>query len=261
MIRPWLPCFALALALASAGAQAADYVRVPGAPFESALTSGEKGEAVGVGTFDLRATPVSNGEFAAFVRTHPQWRRDRVAPVFADPGYLTQWASADDPGDAAEAARPATQVSWFAAQAYCESEQARLPLWIEWELAAAADEKRRDARDDPAWRERILAWYARPSSAALPPVGGAANAYGARDLHGLVWEWVEDFNALMIDADSRNQGDPDRLRFCGAGALSMRDRDNYAVLMRIALLSSLSARSTTVNLGFRCARPPPKETP
>jgi len=69
-----------------------------------------------------------------------------------------------------------------------------------------------------------------------------------------VWEWVDDFNALFIAGDSRTQGDPDLLKFCGAGAISVIDRDSYAVLMRIALLSSLAAADSTGNLGFRCAR-------
>jgi hypothetical protein len=34
----------------------------------------------------------------------------------------------------------------------------------------------------------------------------------------------------------------------------MDDRENYAVLMRVAMLSSLDAGNTTANLGFRCAR-------
>jgi formylglycine-generating enzyme required for sulfatase activity len=146
-------------------------------------------------------------------------------------------------------------VSWFAANAYCESLDARLPDWNEWEYAAAADETRRDARADPAWRERILGWYSRPSNTALPRVGlQAPNAYGVQDLHGLVWEWAGDASSLLVDGDNRNQGDPDKSRFCGAGALSIADRENYAVLMRVAMLSSLEARDTTANLGFRCAR-------
>jgi sulfatase modifying factor 1 len=36
--------------------------------------------------------------------------------------------------------------------------------------------------------------------------------------------------------------------------LSINDRDNYAVLMRVAMLSSLEAADATANLGFRCAR-------
>jgi protein SCO1/2 len=73
------------------------------------------------------------------------------------------------------------------------------------------------------------------------------------DLHGLIWEWVEDFNALFVSADNREQGDPDLMKFCGAGALSIEDRENYAVMMRLAMLSALKASSTTVNVGFRCA--------
>lgn len=80
------------------------------------------------------------------------------------------------------------------------------------------------------------------------------NIYGVQDLHGLVWEWTDDFSSLLVSGDNRNQGDADKAKFCGAGALSMDDRDNYAVLMRVAMLLSLEARDTTANLGFRCAR-------
>jgi len=80
------------------------------------------------------------------------------------------------------------------------------------------------------------------------------NAYGLRDLHGVVWEWTEDYSALLVSADNRNQGDPDRSRFCGAGALSVADPEQYAVLMRVALLSSLGGSDTTMNLGFRCVK-------
>ena len=120
---------------------------------------------------------------------------------------------------------------------------------------AAADELRKDARKDPVWRERILAWYSRPSNTALPRVGlQAANAWGVRDVHGLVWEWTDDHASMLVDADNRKQGDPDTAKFCGAGALSMDDRENYAVLMRVAMLSSLDGADVTRNLGFRCAR-------
>jgi formylglycine-generating enzyme required for sulfatase activity len=93
---------------------------------------------------------------------------------------------------------------------------------------------------------------------AAAGVGGEANVYGVRDLHGLIWEWVDDFNALLVNADSRSAADPDRLKFCGAGAIDLQDRDNYAVLMRIALLSSLNAADSTGSLGFRCAQEIPR---
>ena len=82
----------------------------------------------------------------------------------------------------------------------------------------------------------------------------AANLYGVQDLHGLIWEWPQDFASMMVSSDSRSQNENDRLKFCGAGAISMTDRENYAVLMRLAMLSALEANNVTANLGFRCAR-------
>jgi formylglycine-generating enzyme required for sulfatase activity len=243
----------LLLAACAVQTGATEYVDLPGGKFASVLPADAKNADVVVAPFRLRTEPVTNAGFLAFVQAHPQWRRDRIARVFAEPQYLSQWADADTLGAGALPNQPVTQVSWFAARAYCQNEDARLPTWNEWEFAAAADATRADARSDPAWRANILAWYAQPDR-PLAAIGGAANFYGVRDLHGLIWEWVDDFGALLVASDSRDQNDPDRLKFCGAGALAMRDVDNYAVLMRIAMLSSLKGAHTTANLGFRCAR-------
>ena len=242
-----------ALPIVATGADA-DWVQLPGGSFRSALKY-EDQPITQVAAFELQKRPVTNADFLAFVQAHPQWQRDKVASVFAESRYLSHWAGPTTLGSSALPGQPVTQVSWFAASAYCEAKDTRLPTWSEWEYAAAADETHRDARKDPAWRERILGWYARPSNSALPRAGlQAANAYGVQDLHGLVWEWTGDYSSLLIASDNRNQGDADRLKFCGAGALSMDDRENYAVLMRVAMLSSLQGSDTTANLGFRCAR-------
>ena len=78
--------------------------------------------------------------------------------------------------------------------------------------------------------------------------------HGVRDLHGVVWEWVEDYNSLLVAGDNRQQSEPDTTRFCGSGALTMEQKEQYATLMRIAMLSSLKAEYTTATTGFRCAR-------
>ena len=236
------------------GASGPIYVPLPATQFTSVLATEATAAAIEVAAYSMRTEPVTNAQFLAFVTAHPDWRRDRTPSVFAEKRYLSHWAAPDRLGAEALPNQPVTQVSWFAAQAFCETEQARLPSWIEWERAASASATKTDARRDPAWRQHLLDWYSRPSSEALPAIGGAPNVFGVRDLHALVWEWADDFNALMVTSDSRGQGDPDRLKFCGEGALSLRDRDNYAMLMRIAMLSSLKAADTTANLGFRCVR-------
>ena len=247
----------LAALLTWTNAVAAEYVAIPGGKISSVLANdADTGPAL-ISAFAMRKTPVASREYLAFVKTHREWQRGRAPSTFADGTYLHAWQSPLALATNMSADEPVTNVSWFAAQAFCEneSEGGRLPTWLEWEYVAAADDKVLDARSNPEWRARILSWYSQSSAMPLNVVGGNANAYGVQNIHGLVWEWVDDFNALLVSADSRNQGDPDKLQFCGAGAISLKDRDNYAVLMRIALLSSLSASSTTNNLGFRCVRP------
>lgn len=231
------------------------YASLPAGEFTSVLKYDDNGSRVRVAPFKLMTQPVTNAEFLAFVRAHPVWRRDGAPSVLAESRYLSHWAASLQLGPKALPQQPVVWVSWFAADAYCKAQGARLPTWSQWEYAAAADSHRTDARSDPAWRDRILGWYAKPSMHALALVGTQPpNVYGVRDLHGLVWEWTDDFSALLVSADNRDQGDPDRLKFCGAGALAINDRDHYAVLMRVAMLSSLEGVDATANMGFRCAR-------
>ena len=245
-----------------AGAQlawAAAYVEVPGGTFPSTLGNDASAGQATVQPYRMRTTPVTRREFGAFVASHPQWQRQNAPPVFVDSDYLVDQTDGgklpDSRGD-----QPVTHVSWFAAEAFCESEEGRLPTWLEWEFAAAADATRGDARTDAAWRAQILGWYSRPAAQSLPAVGAKANYYGISDLHGVVWEWVDDFNALLVNADSRSASDPDKLKFCGAGAIDLQQRDNYAILMRVALLSSLKGTDSTSSLGFRCVRPTTRGT-
>lgn len=226
--------------------------KLPGGSFATVLPSAKDVKTTKVPAFRMDRALVSNAEFARFLQTSPQWRRDRVARLFADEGYLKDWRSAALPGDAL-ARKPVTQVSWFAASAYCEARGARLPRWYEWEFAAAASDKLPDARTDASWRQQILDWYAKTSSGPLPDAGASQpNLYGIRDLHGVAWEWVEDAGGMLVSEDGRESGDGSN-RFCGAGATSFEQKENYAMLMRIAMLSSMKAAYTSSSMSFRCA--------
>ena len=251
----------LACFISTASLAGGTYVRIPAGEFGSVLKYEDNKGKQKVAGFELMKQPVTNAEFLTFVRNHPQWQRGRVPKVFAEPKhYLSHWQAPLVLGAKVSPQQPVTQVSWFAATAYCEAQQARLPTWSEWEYTAAADRTRRDARSDSAWRESILSWYSKPSNTPLANVGQTpANVYGVQDLNGLVWEWTEDYSAMLVSADNRNQSDPDKSKFCGASALSMEDKENYAVMMRVAMLSSLEAVNSTSNLGFRCARSLPSK--
>jgi formylglycine-generating enzyme required for sulfatase activity len=198
--------------------------------------------------FHLDRTPVTNSQFLAFVRTNPQWRRSLAPSLFVDRGYLAKWRGdlASPPG---EAQAPVTNVSWFAAQAFCESRGLRLPTSDEWEYAMA------DAgRDRAKVTQAALDWFARPNPPHLAAVRrGAANGFGIYDMVGLVWEWTQDFSSTGSGTEQRNTSSKDDAQFCGGGATGVRDPADYPGFMRYALRASLKAAYTQDNLGFRCA--------
>jgi cytochrome oxidase Cu insertion factor (SCO1/SenC/PrrC family) len=107
---------------------------------------------------------------------------------------------------------------------------------------------------DQAFLRKLLEWYSQPNTGHLPPVQTAeANVYGLRGLHGMVWEWVHDFNSTMIAGESRGDGSLERKLFCGSGSLLAGDVSNYAAFMRYALRSSLQGNYCIGSLGFRTA--------
>src|SRR5215470_7373624 len=83
-------------ALCASAAAAGSYVEIPGGRFESVLPQGASPTAstpVDVRGFAMRVTPVTVGEYLEFLRTHPQWQRQRVARLFAEQRYLIDWAA------------------------------------------------------------------------------------------------------------------------------------------------------------------------
>ena len=162
------------IAAAPSAATTADMVRIPAGRFRPLYRQSVRDAKrdtvlrrvvpVLVAPFELDRRPVTNAEFLEFVREHPEWRRSRVSRLFADESYLSHWRGDLDLGPTAPAASPVVQVSWFAARACCAANDKRLPTVAEWELAGAADEKRRDATGDRAFLDRLRDWYSRLTS-------------------------------------------------------------------------------------------------
>ena len=197
---------------------------------------------IAIAPFRLDRDAVTRGDFLTFARANPQWRRDDLAR-----------------GTAVDRRRPMTDVSWFAARAYCEWRGARLPSLAEWEYAAAASATNRDAAREPAFMQELLALYStRPRP--LPPVEkGIVNAYGVRGLHGLAWEWVADFGTAPGQHEHASHDHGGRAKAakhdmsCAGAAIGATDPSNYAAFLRYAFRSGLSGQTSLETLGFRCA--------
>lgn len=253
---PALVLFAVGFCL-ELRAQPSDMVLVEEGTYMPFYSSSK--DSVTVEDFYLDKYPVTNQQFLEFVEANPEWRRSKVKSVFAAEGYLKHWGGDLELGPKAEKIRhsPVTNVSWFAARAYAKWKGKRLPTLDEWEYVASADHHKPLASRDDEFVQQILDWYSRPNTKTLPAVGGKEpNFHGTYDMHGLIWEWVQDFNTVFISGESRSdQGDLKQF-YCAAGssAASESDKENYAAFLRYAFRGSLEADFTVNNLGFRCAK-------
>jgi len=251
------PTFISALILSTAlismaAVSAEDMVLVPGGSFTPFFLKKDNADsspaaATAINAFWLDATPVTNRRFQAFVNKHPAWHKSNIRKIFTDSHYLAHWQNAQGSADTADLDKPVVNVSWFAAEAYCEAQDKRLPSTDEWEYTLADN-----GRDQENRQKQIINWYSVPNQ-ELPAVGSKpANGFGIFDLVGVIWEWTADFNSYMAPPDSRNPGDKNL--FCGSGSLNASNPGDYAAFMRYSYRESLKGNFTGRNLGFRCAK-------
>jgi len=130
--------------------------------------------------------------------TQAQW----TAVMGSNPSQF-QGSSAQVP--AAEVPlRPVEQVSWNMIQGFETATGLRLPTEAEWEYACRAGTTtafNNGSNDDATLG--TLAWFSSNSGSQTRPVRQKlANALGLHDMHGNVWEWVEDWYGSNYYAQS-----------------------------------------------------------
>ncbi len=230
-------------------------------PLYTASDADRKGagqdDTIAVEAYFLDARSVTNAAYLAFVQDNPKWQRSRIGSLRADPGYLEHWEGDLLLGPAADPDAAVVNVSWFAARAYCKSQGKRLPTVAEWEFAASASPTEADGSDDESFRAQLLEWYAQPAGHPHEAASSFRNYYGAYAMHGVIWEWVNDFNTALVSGESRADAGLDRALFCGSGSVGAADFTDYTGFMRFAFRSSLEGRYAISSLGFRCACSPP----
>ena len=252
------PLFALLLIVPATAPRVPrpDMAVVPAGVHEK-LYGDSRSSKVRVSRFALDREPVTRRDYLEFVRKNPLWRKSAVKSTSADVKYLSDWSDDLRAGRASELKSPVTNVSWYAATAYCEARGKRLPTVDEWEYAGSASETKADATRDPSFINRLVTMYAGRSAGSRKPVGtGFRNKYGVRDMHELAWEWTADFKPEPARHDAHHdhaaKGHKHDM-FCASSAIGAANPSNYPAFMRYAVRAGLNRRTTMETLGFRCA--------
>jgi formylglycine-generating enzyme required for sulfatase activity len=172
---------------------------------------------------------------------------------------------------AAEYSRhPATGVTWYGADAYCEWRSARLPTEAEWEKAAGWDDRTGNKSRYP-WGdifdgERVNFCDVncdapqansdfddgQPTSAPIMSYEGGRSPSGGYDLAGNVWEWVSDwFDAEFFTEEIfTNPIGPDKGEAKVVRGGSWFDTGNF---MATTIRFPSSPDNADKTIGFRCA--------
>ncbi|MCQ4162793.1 formylglycine-generating enzyme family protein [Roseomonas sp. GC11] len=139
-----------------------------------------------IGRFEL-----TQAQWIALIGSSP-FDRDRSNPYYNLPGMAARITKPDHPAN----------ISWHDAQEFIarlnEKEGGpayRLPTEAEWEYAARAGSQTRYSFGDNTADLDGYAWYGGNfATGGSHPVGQKLpNAWGLYDVHGNVWEWVQDW--------------------------------------------------------------------
>ncbi|RJQ61260.1 MAG: DUF4062 domain-containing protein [Desulfobacteraceae bacterium] len=162
-----------------------ELVRIPGGRFLMGSPESEEGRyeqevplhEVAVPDFYMGRYPVTNQDFGLFLKENP----DVTEPQF--------WADRrfNQPR------QPVVGISWEDAKRYAAWAGLRLPTEAEWEYACRANTRTRFYTGDKDVDLMRAGWYSENSGGQPAAVGQKEpNAFGLYDMHGNVWEWVED---------------------------------------------------------------------
>ncbi|MBT3923230.1 MAG: SUMF1/EgtB/PvdO family nonheme iron enzyme [Nitrospina sp.] len=90
-------------------------------------------------------------------------------------------------------AHPATNITWYQAQSYCEQVGKRLPTEQEWEKSARGTDARLYPWGDKPPRKKPHPFYSGIIKRRVGLNKKDNSPYGVRDMAGSVWEWTASF--------------------------------------------------------------------
>jgi formylglycine-generating enzyme required for sulfatase activity len=244
----------------SVGSVELEWVLVPGGEFEMGTEGGpatpDEGpkHKVELAAYLIGKYEVTNRQYHAFVKG----AKHRVPENCCDARYNI-WrgdAMLDGIGEL-----PAINVSWDDAVAFCKWNGARLPTEAEWEKAARGT----DGRAYPWGNEApsgnranysfdpVSIWEGPASLAKKDQYDYGRSPYGAYEMAGNVWEWVQDWydESYYKKSPGKNPSGPNEGTEKVIRGGSWR---NTAEVLRTTNRNKHVPTERRVYIGFRCAK-------
>jgi formylglycine-generating enzyme required for sulfatase activity len=156
---------------------------------------------------------------------------------------------------------PVENISWYDAQEYARKLSAktgkayRLPSESEWEYAARAGNSGKWSFGDDESQLSDYAWFNANSGNKTQPVAlKRPNAFGLYDMHGNVWEWVQDvyhenYQGAPADGSAWISGGDQAGRVLRGGAWG-----DHPLFLRSAIRNYFAPDSRYYFTGLRIAR-------
>jgi formylglycine-generating enzyme required for sulfatase activity len=156
---------------------------------------------------------------------------------------------------------PVEQVSWNDVQEFIKKlnqkegwNRYRLPTEAEWEYAARAESNKKWHFGDDERQLGEYAWYSANSNSQTHPVGKKKpNLFGLYDIHGNVWEWVQDLYGNDY-YDNSPKTDPTGSSSGSFRVIRSGGWNGDAGYARSANRNYIIPRSRSGNIGFRLVR-------